>query len=918
MKGFLSFKKKKLFASQEAESTWHALEPKEIFETLECSDNGLSGEDVKKRLEKYGPNTLPVKKPPTIFVIFLKQFLSPLIYVLIAAGIAALAIGDKKDAFFIFLVILINAVIGTYQEWRAEKSAAALQRMIKVKAFVRRDGQKKEVESEELVPGDIIYIESGNKIPADLRLIETNSLEIDESFLTGESMAALKNTVKLPEKIGVSDRVNSAFAGASVTKGRGKGVVVSTGTATEVGKISETVTGEEGAKAPLIIRMERFSQQISVAVLLCCAAVAAVLIMKGNPVDQVFFLVVALAVSSIPEGLPVALTVALSVATQRMSKRNVIVRRLTAVESLGSCTYIASDKTGTLTVNQQTIRELLFPHGDSVIVTGEGYNDKGELKDKADKKAEPAEGSALESLIISGVLCNEGSLKTEGGKWVNYGDAMDVAFLSLAYKAGVDPEKIRNSYEAAGELPYESEKKYAANFYKKKGALNTAVKGAVETVVGFCSLMDDGKGGIVPLDKKKIETQSLALAEKGYRVLGVAGGEVKGKTDESGLNGLVFQGLAGFIDPLRPEAIDAVEKCKKAGIEVAMVTGDHPVTAFAIARDLGICKSMDEVVTGKQLDEIGDPMSAEFTKAVSSSHVFARVAPMQKLQIVDALIRAGHFVAVTGDGVNDAPALKKANIGVAMGSGTDVAKDTGSMIVTDDNFASIVAGVEEGRFAFDNVRKVIYLLISTGAAEIVLFVLALIFTLGFFEGRLEPPLLAIQLLWLNLVTNGIQGAALAFEGGEAGAMKKPPRRPKEGIFNPLMIQQCLVSGAVMACTAFGVWYFLLSTGVESYSARNITLLLMVLLENVHVFNCRSETVSAFKIKMSKNYFLIIGVIIAQGIHIVSMQIPFMQALLRLEPVKVKEWVMVAGLALVLLFTMEIFKFVKRRIAAVTV
>ncbi|HDT14631.1 MAG TPA: HAD family hydrolase, partial [Firmicutes bacterium] len=639
--------------------------------------------------------------------------------------------------------------------------------------------------------------------------------------------------------------------------------------------------------------------------------------LKGYPMNEVFFLVVALAVSSIPEGLPVALTVALSVATQRMSKRNVIVRKLTAVESLGSCTYIASDKTGTLTVNQQTIREILTPSGTSFSVSGEGYNDAGEIKDSSDNKVEPGAESALESVIVSGIMCNEAALKKEEEKWRSYGDAMDVAFLSLGYKSGMDPDEVKEKLEVVGEIPYESEKKYAGNFYKKEGELKTAVKGAVEVVVGFCSFMDDGKGGKMPIDKEKIDKQSLELAKKGYRVLGVAGGPVKGSGGEDDLNELIFYGLVGFIDPLRPEAIDAIEKCKTAGIEVAMITGDHPATAFAIAHDLGICESMDEVVTGKDLEDIGDPMSEEFTKKVASSRVFARVSPMQKLQIVDSLIRAGHFVAVTGDGVNDAPALKKANIGVAMGSGTDVAKDTGSMIVTDDNFASIVAGVEEGRYAYDNVRKVIYLLISTGAAEIVLFTLALGFMLAGFlggtESGLEPPLLAIQLLWLNLVTNGIQGAALAFEGGEPGTMKKPPRKPKEGIFNMLMIQESVVSGIVMALTAFGVWFYLLEVqGLDTHSARNITLLLMVLLENVHVFNCRSESISAFRVKFSNNYFLVIGVIIAQGIHIVSMQIPFMQELLRLQPVSPAEWGIVAAMALILLISMEVFKMIKSK------
>lgn len=905
MAGFLGLKKKKTIAG-EAEVKWHSLDKTQTCGRLSCDENGLNASQVKERRGKYGPNTLPVKKVPSVFLIFFKQFLSPLIYVLIAAGITSLAIGDAKDAVFIFLVIVINALVGTYQEWRAEKSAVALRDMIKVRVTVRRDGKKQEIESVELVPGDIVYFESGSKIPADSRIIEANSLEIDESFLTGESMAALKHTEKLPENTGVADRLNMAFAGASVTKGRCTGIVAATGLNTEVGKIAKTVNEEAGAKAPLIIRMERFSGQVSVAVLLCCAVVAAVLILNGQPVTEVFFLAVALAVSAIPEGLPVALTVALSVATQRMSKRNVIVRRLTAVESLGSCTYIASDKTGTLTVNQQTIQEIMLPSGREIIITGQGYNDAGDIEGL---KKEELKGSQIEALMLSGILCNEAELKMENGKWKHFGDAMDVAFISLSLKAGMDYIKERQRHHTTGDIPYESEKKYAAKFYMDNSKMYAAAKGAVETIAGFCSYMADPEGKTVPFDAAFIEKQSHAMALKGYRVLAVARGAVV-EASEGALKGLVFLGLAGFIDPLRQEAIDAVNKCKTAGIEVAMVTGDHPVTAFAIAKKLGICSAMEEVVTGETLDKTGDPESDGFMKVVASSHVFARVAPMQKLQIVGALIKAGHYVAVTGDGVNDAPALKKANIGVAMGSGTDVAKDTGSMIVTDDNFASIVAGVEEGRFAYDNVRKVIYLLISTGAAELLLFFLAVIFTSGLFGGRIESPLIAIQLLWLNLVTNGLQGAALAFEAGEEGAMRKKPRSPKEGIFNALMLQQTILSGLVMAISAFAVWYVLLSSGMDVPSARNITLLLMVLLQSVHTFNCRSEYVSAFKIKISSNYFLIASVILAQGLHIVCMSIPFMQDLLSIEPITIKQWVIVAAISLALLLTMEIFKLIK--------
>lgn len=895
--------------------SWHTLSVEDVYGVMNSSESGLSEDEVLKRRKESGWNTLPSRKSVPVIVIFMKQFLSPLIYVLIIAGIASIFIGDKKDAMFIFAVIMINAIIGMIQEWKAEKSAAALQNLIKVKTIARRDGFNREIVSDELVPGDIVSLESGSKIPADMRIIGASGLEIDESLLTGESLAVEKNKDAVPEEMRISERYCMAYAGSVVTKGRGKGIVVATGLTTEVGRIADTVIRSKGAKPPLLIRMEKFTFQVSIFVLLCSAAVAAVLLLNGQPFKSVFFAAVALAVSAIPEGLPVALTVALSIAAQRMAKRNVIVRKLTAVESLGSCTYIASDKTGTLTVNQQTVRSVFIPQMGTLKVTGEGYNHNGHVVDETGNNLRAQEGSALWKLVRAGVLCNEGSMTMIDEKWVYYGDAMDIALLALAYKAGHDPKAIADRYPEEGEIPYESENKYAARFFSKEGEIYIAVKGAVETVMSFCTSMQTEKG-TVPLDKVMIESEYYSMAEEGYRVLAVAEGNTNGLKDEKGLKNLVLLGLVGFLDPLRPEAVGAVEKCKMAGIEVAMVTGDHPITAFVIARELGICSSKEEVMTGKQLEDLGGIENDEFKNAVLRSRVFARVTPIQKLQIVDTLIRSGHYVAVTGDGVNDAPALKRANIGVAMGSGTDVAKDTGVMLVTDDNFASIVGGVEEGRFAFSNVRKVIYLLISTGAAEIALFVLSLVFTGKFFNGRLELPLLPLQLLWLNLVTNGLQDVGLAFEQGEPGEMTKPPRKPSEGIFNKLMIQETLLSGTIMALTAFGLWYFLLFTGMEIIQARNMTLLLMVILENIHVFNCRSERVSAFRMPLKRNVFVVMSVIAAQGIHILCMNIPFMQNLLDIRPVEPGQWLIVFVLALGLLITMEIFKLIKKKVDAV--
>ncbi len=895
-----------------AEEKWHALAEEDILEELQTSREGLSSEEAANRLNKYGVNALPIKEPPTIWSILLHQILNPLIFILIAAGVASLAIGEMADAIFIFIVIILNSGMGAYQEYSAEKSAHSLQKMLKITALVLRDGNKSEIPAEELVPGDIVFLDSGKKVPADIRLFDVNGLEADESFLTGESIAAEKSSLVLDEETPVSDRKNMAFAGATITSGRAMGCVTFTGMNTEVGKIAQDVTASESAKPPLVLRMESFTKQISVLVILFSLLLACVLWFQNTAPAEIFFFVVALAVSAIPEGLPVALTVALSIATSRMSKRNVIVRKLTAVESLGSCTVIASDKTGTLTVNQQTVKLIELPDGKRYKVTGEGYNGEGEIKHSESGDLQENDQEHLQLISKLAILTNEGSLKKENDRWVYHGDAMDVAFLALGYKLDQDPEVIRKEFPLVGEIPYESENKFSAAFYKKNGQVHVAAKGAVETILGFCNKSVMLVGSSAELEPEAIEQRALSLAEQGYRVLAVAGApyedfkevdEFKGKD----LPPLNFYGLIGFIDPLRPEAKDAVEKCREAGIRVLMITGDHPATAASISKEIGILEEKENVVTGSDLENIGPVDSPAYENLVFSTHVFARVSPAQKLDIVDALIRQNEFVAVTGDGVNDAPALRKANIGVAMGSGTDVAKEISSMIVTDDNFSSIVAGVEEGRFAYDNVRKVIYLLISTGTAEVILFIASII-------AGLPLPLLAVQLLWLNLVTNGIQDVALAFEGGEPGAMKRKPRKTNERIFNPLMIQQTLISGFTMGLIAFGFWFFLKNfQDMEETHARNMVLLLMVFMQNVHVFSCRSEKTSAFKVPISRNIVLVFGVLIAQGIHILSMHLPFMQNVLRVEPITFFEWAEVLILAIPLLIVMEIFKKTREKI-----
>jgi magnesium-transporting ATPase (P-type) len=893
---------------------WHSMEEGEVLKELASSKEGLDAQEAAKRLVGYGLNALPLKKPPTIWMILLHQIKNPLIFILIAAAIASMAIGEMTDAFFILVVIALNSALGTYQEYNAEKSAASLQNLLKIKARVLREGKGIEIPSEELVPGDIVLLESGYKVPADLRLLDTNNLLSDESFLTGESIAAVKTAGILPLSTIVSERENIAYAGSNITSGRGTGVVVGTGINTEVGKIAENVNKSESAKPPLVMRMERFTKQVSILVVGISILLAIMLRVQGYDAISIFFFVVALAVSAIPEGLPVALTVALSVAVSRMSKRNVIVRRLPAVESLGSCTVIASDKTGTLTVNQQTARHIWLENGQLFNVSGQGYNGEGEVTESTGKPLTDEMRKELLKISELAALANEGSLVHENGEWVYFGDAMDVAFLALSYKLGWSPEAVKKKNELIGMIPYESERKYSATFYNHEEATSVAVKGAVETVLDYCKLTESGREQS-GFRRENIEKQARTMADQGYRVLAVAGGTVpnfknKESYEEEDLPDLVFHGLVGFMDPLRSEVIDSVNRCKKAGIKVIMITGDHPGTALAIARELGISDKHEHVVTGLMLSESGSPESSQFGELVSSTHVFARVSPSQKLEIVESLIQQGEFVAVTGDGVNDAPAMRRANIGVAMGSGTDVAKEISSMIVTDDNFASIVSGVEEGRFAYDNVRKVVYLLISTGAAEVVLFVASVI-------AGLPMPLLAVQLLWLNLVTNGIQDVALAFEGGEPGAMQRKPRNPKEKIFNPQMISQTIIAGLTMGVIAFVFWVYLVETQMmDETNARNIILLLMVLLQNVHAFNCRSELSSTFLVPLRRNYLLVFGVLLAQGLHILSMHIPFMQHILRVEPITYSEWLTALALAVPLLIVMELYKLIYKRLSRV--
>ena len=722
-----------------------------------------------------------------------------------------------------------------------------------------------------------------------MRIIESVNLTVDEAFLTGESIAANKNNELLNKDVNIADQTNMLFAGSTILTGRAKAIVTNIGENTELGKIANKVIKTDSSKTPLVLRMEKFTKQIAIVITIFAIILSFILYLKGYTTREIFFVVVALSVSAIPEGLPVSLTIALSIATNRMAKRNVIVRKLNAVEALGSCTVIASDKTGTLTLNEQTVKSIVLADGTKYEVSGTGYNNEGKVKNYENN-------SFFNSLAQYISINNDGSLYKEENNWKYNGDAMDVALLALTEKLNYKKEQI----EVLNSIPYESENKYSAVTYKtKNNNIITTMKGSVEIVLDKCNTMYT-KEGIKPINNAEIINQNNILASQGFRVLAIASKE--NCSLNAKLENLTFISLISFLDPIRSDAKKAIETCQKAGIKVIIITGDHVLTAYNIAKELNIVDSIDEIITGPDIDNYLKLGQEEFDKLINKGKVFARVTPNQKLEIVKSLKRKGEFVAVTGDGVNDAPAMRASNIGIAMGSGTDVAKETGSMIITDDSFSSIVAGVEEGRYAYDNIRKVINLLISCGIAEVLFFIIAIILDM-------EMPLLAIQLLWLNLVTDGIQDVALASEKGEPNVMKRKPRNPKESIFDKYLIIETLIAGITMGTIIFLLWYYLINyANLPLHHARTYILMAMVFMQNIHAFNCRSETISVFRMPIKNNYFIVLGVITVLILHLSVTQIDMLSHILDTEPLPLNEILSMFIISIPLLLVSEIYKF----------
>lgn len=864
---------------------WHKVSAEGAISGLGTTEKGLSSKESARRLEKYGYNRIVSKKKFRPIKIFLNQFRSFLILILILAVIISALAGDLTDAILILIILVINALLGFVQEFRAEKAMEALKKLAVPEAKVLRDGKVRQVSSQELVPGDVVLLEAGDFVPADGRLIEIIDLQTDESSLTGESTSVQKQQCILKEAA-VADRKNMVFMGTVVTKGRASYAVTETGMKTEIGKIAGLLT-DISSETPLQKRLAHFGRWLGLAVIAIASVTFILGIIRGESLYNMALTSVTVAVSAVPEGLPVTVTVALALGTKVMAKKRAVVRRLSAVETLGSVTVICSDKTGTLTTNEMTVRKVLVDNK-IVGVTGNGYEVNGNFVFKNRKMG--IDGN-LEGLFKIGTLCNDSYLVKNSGSGNEYkviGDPTEGALLVLSAKGGFWKENLEKEYRRIGELPFTSERKMMTTIHRASRKMEAYSKGAPEKILSLCKM--DAK------EKNRILKSVEEMGKDGLRVLAFAKKEVRGKLDlEKVENDLDFVGLAGMIDPPRKEVKDAIKICRQAGIRVVMITGDHKVTAEAVAKEIGLLSKNGKVLTGVELDKIS---YGELKKIVKEVDVYARISPEHKLNIVSALKNNGEIVAVTGDGVNDAPALKKADIGIAMGiKGTDVAKDASDMVLADDNFATIVSAVEEGRGVFDNIRKFVAYILSVNFSEIFFITVTVL-------AGLPLPLLPVQILWINLLTDGVPSLTLTVDQRDKDIMRRKPRDPKETITSgrkPFIF----AGGMLLLVASLAAFLMTLSAGLEK--ARTVALTTIVAFELLYVFNCRSEKRSVFRNNPLSNKYLIVAVATTFLLHLSIIYIPQLASLFNTVPLGLADWAIVASLSLAgLLVLPEIF------------
>ncbi len=890
------------------EVTFYTLETDETLDHFDSRHEGLTDQQARKRLEQHGHNSIRTNQEVSAWRVLVDQFTSPMIYVLIGALVVTLAIQSWADAIVIALVLVVNATIGFIQEYKAETAVQSLMEMVSPKATVIRDGNEQQIDGSDIVPGDVVLLNQGMVVPADMRLLESKSLQVNEAALTGESVPASKSADAMrdaEENLPPAEQDNMAFMGTAVTSGTGRGVITATGTDTQLGQIAEQIRDAGDVQTPLQKRMDRLAKWIAVAILVIAVIAFGVGIAMGRSVSQMFLLAVSLSVAAIPAGLPVVMTVALAVGVRRMAKRHAIIRHLPAVETLGSCSTIVSDKTGTLTQNKMTLTRM---------VSGE---DSVDLSDESSEEFQQR-NTPFYWMQVGGLLNNDAKLKPadnrdesdgEQPQASGEGDPMEIALLKAARSAGFDRDELLQRFPKVDAIPFRTEARFSASIHEdhSEGEREKLVfiKGAPERVAAMCQSMLDRDGQKQALRSEWVEEQNDRLAANGLRVLALAIGEgedaaesIRGEAPE----GMTLLGLVGLQDPPRPEAVEAVDNCHRAGIRVVMVTGDHASTATAIAKEVHL-SDQPRAYTGREIEELSDQ---ELDRALDQATVFARVKPDHKVRIVERLRASNQIVAVTGDGVNDAPALKSAHLGSAMGqSGTDVAKEASDMVITDDNFSSVYAAVEEGRTAFRNIRMATFFLLSTGAADVLIILSSLAL-------RWPLPLLPAQILWCNVVTNGIADVALGFEKGNPSLYRRPPRPIDEGVLDRNLIERLALVAIWLTIGTLAVFYWVSQMGGSLDLARVSALTTLVLFQMFHVFNCRSEDVSIFKTNLFSNKVLFLGVTVSLLIHIAALHLPWTQTLLHFQPLPWQVWVAAIGVASTAIIVNELHKWLRPR------
>ncbi len=873
---------------------FYAAKLEECFNELNSSHEGLTNSQVESNLAKFGKNEFAKTKKKSWIEMLTGQFTQFVMLLLIAAGLVSAYFGDVIDAAFIFLAVVLNGIFGFIQEYKAEKSLEALKNLVSPKARVIRNGHETQIPSVDLVPGDVIILEEGDKIPADARLISSNNLEVNESALTGESMPVQKSanwTSKTKEAL--ADRLNYTYMGTIVVKGNAKALVTSTGNNSEFGKIAKQVSEQEDEKTPLEVKLDDLGKNLGIISIVACIFIFIVGVVYGNPLFSMFLTSVSLAVAAIPEGLPAVVTITLALGMQRMVKRNAVVRKLTAIETLGSTTVICTDKTGTLTKNEMTVEKVVFDNTE-INVTENAF----ELNSKT------YDAKKLEKLLTCSALCNNSPVKEENGKTLTLGDPTEAALLVAARKGKIEKKELTN-YKFIHEFSFDSHRKMMSVLYETKNKNILFAKGAPEQILKLCTSVETSKGEkkLNKLQLQEIERQNQTLASQAMRVIALAYRELPSKTPALNQNtlekDLTFLGFAGIIDPARPEAKEAVALCKEAGIRVIMITGDNPLTAHAIASELGIQNS-DEVISGLQIDELSDD---ELAAKARNVNVFARVSPAHKLRIVDALKKDGEIVAMTGDGVNDAPALKRADVGIAMGiSGTEVAKEASKMVLLDDNFASIVHAVREGRIIFENISKAVKYLLSSNAGVLLTVLITTI-------AKLPSPLAVAQILWINMVTDSFPALALGADPGDKHTMKKPPRNPEEQVIAVKHLPK-LTANAILL-TICALIAFLIGLTQSLVIATTMTFCTIVLYRLISSISMRSDDETILELGLFTNPYLILAVIIAGTIQYLLTILPIANEFLYTTPLSNQQWLLVLLLSLTGLVFLETWKVISK-------